>query len=173
MWRDDRNLLKKGLVGSEGHCIYVEHVVQKQKLLLSIFCHSLPLVSFLSVMQPSRPGNNHRHPNPSPHQLWVLLFVAPSKCEVNPPCLPPTRLHHNQIAGGGTYWALRGVRTSAAWLTPHLFSLMEGGGPLGERNHADASEWQAQHIVRDSPLALTLLYTRCLLVHGGIKENHK
>lgn len=49
---------------------------------------------------------------------------------------------------------------------------MEGGGPLGEGNHTDAqSEWQACYIVKDSPLALTLLYTKRLLKQGGIKKN--
>lgn len=54
----------------------------------------------------------------------------------------------------------------------HIYSaLMEGGGPLGEGNHANAqSEWQACCIVGDSPLALTLLYSKYLLQQGGIKK---
>jgi len=55
--------------------------------------------------------------------------------------------------------ALCEVETTAAWLAPHFHRLMEGGGPLGERNHADAlSEWQACYIFRDSPLALTIIF---------------
>lgn len=50
---------------------------------------------------------------------------------------------------------------------------MEGGGPSGAGSHPDGGEWQARYIVRDSPLASTLLYTRRLRQQGGIKKNQK
>lgn len=110
-----------------------------------------------------------------PKSLPATVSVCcPRKVWSEFPCLPPTRFHHNQIADRGTYCALCGVKTSPAWLAPHLFSLMEGGGPLGEGNHVNAlTEWQACYIVRKSPLALTLLYTSRLLKQRGIKRNQK
>lgn len=126
----------------------------------------------LWVVQPFHLENNQRFPNPCLYQSVRTSVCCPVSVKWIPH-LPPTRFHHNRIVDRGTYCALCGVRTSTAWLAPHLCSLMEGGGPLGERNCADASEWQGCYIVTDSPLALTLLYIWCLLKQGGIKKNHR
>lgn len=165
------------------HCILcVGHVVTAVYVLLWSFSqnsncpYSLLLLSASLFCSPLTLKIT-RHPQIPPCndcECFCLLLPQCIKWEVNPPaCLQQDFTITKQQTEVLIVLCVES-KPPTVWLAPHLFRLMEGGGPLGEGSHADApSEWQARYIVRDFPLALTLLYSRRLLKQGGIKKNGK
>lgn len=92
---------------------------------------------------------------------WELLQTAISEKQ-----LLPTGFPVNMTTGGRIYCALWGVTTSAAWLAPHLLSLVEGVELLGKGNHAAANE-RVTILLQTPPPGLDFVVKR-----GGIKKNH-
>lgn len=100
---------------------------------------------------------------------WLSLLLSAFN---ESPRLSSTKFYYKQPPVKGLCSSLNGVKTSAAWLAPHLFSLMEGGGLVAEWKHTDTqSEWQTCHLITDSPLAFTLMSSRRLLKQGEVKKN--
>lgn len=123
--------------------------------------HSLLWKSNRAAQTPTTTNNNNCE--------WLSL---PLSAFNGSPCLSSTKFYYKQLPEKGLCSSLNGVKTSTAWLAPHLFSLMEGGGLVAEWKNTDTqSEWQTCHLITDGPLAFTLMSSRHLLKQGEVKKN--